>query len=530
MTKTLALRSAIRSTPMVNSWFAHPFLVSPLTFGLFTKHAHLSMLDSFIDDPQQHRTSARTPELRGGPFIDYDGDPQDMRRFRDQTLQRCEVPLRYADAINRMYQVLHGSARGAGVAGLYAQIDPLLRGCTEIVYDVSKQPCARFVEPLFYRSAACDLTLQSCVLERVNDRPRPFALSTPQLARGPQAVELRLPFGNPLWDRLYQGVPAGPGLADLLAPHLDDPGRDLGLLQDLMSEAAPPGRYQPPPSDTVRIRYLGHACVLLESARVSILFDPLLSYPGESDVDHFTFDDLPPHIDYVVITHPHQDHVVLETLLRLRHKVGQVVVGRCGGGGLQDPSLRLCLEHCGFTNVRELGEYEEIALDGGRLIGAPFFGEHADLDVRAKLVYGVELEGRSCLFFADSNPPEPEFYEPLRRLMPRIDMLFLGMECVGAPATWLYGPVLQKLMTRGEDQSRRLDGCNAATAARLRDYFQPERLYVYAMGAEPWITHLTSILYSEEAPQFKEARALERSVRGQGGHAELLFGKLELLL
>jgi L-ascorbate metabolism protein UlaG (beta-lactamase superfamily) len=280
----------------------------------------------------------------------------------------------------------------------------------------------------------------------------------------------------------------------------------------------------------VRVRYFGHACVLIESAQVSILMDPLISYPGESSVDHFTFDDLPPHIDHVLITHPHQHHVVLETLLRLRHKVGQVVVGRASGGDLQDLSLKLCLENCGFPNVRELGEYEEIAVPGGRIIGAPFFGEHADLDIRTKLVWGVELAGKSCLFFADSNPPEPEFYEPLRRLMPKVDMLFLGMECVGAPATWFYGALLQKMLTRGEDQSRRLDGCNASTAAKLRRYLEPQRLYVYAMGAEPWITHLTSILYSEDLPQFKEARALEAEMRAQGAHAEVLFGKLELLL
>lgn len=522
--------AGIRCIPMVNSWFAHPFLVSPLTFGLYTRHAHLSMLDSFIESPEQHRASVRIPALRGGPFIDYDGDPNDMLRFRDQTLQRCEVPLRFADAITRTYQVVQTNARGAGVGGIYSQIDPLLQGCVEIAYDVCKQPSIRFIEGLFYRGAAYDPTLQTSVLERVTTQPRPFALSTPQLARDPRAVELHLPFNNPLWDRLYQGIPGDMDLSEALHPYLEDIDRDLPIFRSMLSEASPVGRHASPPADTLRIRYFGHACVLLESSDVSILIDPLISYPGESSVDHFTFDDLPPHIDYVLITHPHQDHVVLETLLRLRHKVGQVVVGRAGGGSLQDLSLRLCLEHCGFRNVRELGEYEEIAVKGGRIIGAPFFGEHADLDIRAKLVYGVELAGRSCLFFADSNPQEPEFYAPLRKLMPKVDVVFLGMECVGAPATWLYGPLLQKHLSRSEDQSRRLDGCNAKLADKLRAYFDPARLYVYAMGAEPWITHLTSILYSEDLPQFKEARLLESSMKAKGNHAEVLFGKLELML
>lgn len=84
---------------------------------------------------------------------------------------------------------------------------------------------------------------------------------------------------------------------------------------------------------------------------------------------------------------------------------------------------------------------EGLALKYGRILGAPFYGEHADLDIRSKLAYRIEMNQARCLFFADSNPPTAEFYEPLKKLMPRIDCLLLGMECVGAPATWLYGPV-----------------------------------------------------------------------------------------
>jgi hypothetical protein len=188
------------------------------------------------------------------------------------------------------------------------------------------------------------------------------------------------------------------------------------------------------------------------------------------------------------------------------------------------------LKHCGFERVTELGEYESLTFRCGRILGAPFYGEHADLDIRSKLAYGIEMKQVRCLFFADSNPPAPEFYEPLKKLMPSIDCLFLGMECVGAPATWLYGPLLQKMLTRGEDQSRRLDGCDAAKALKMHQYFDPKYFFIYAMGAEPWLTHITSILYSEEITQFKEARRVESTLRPQGRSAQLLFGKMELLL
>ena len=60
----------------------------------------------------------------------------------------------------------------------------------------------------------------------------------------------------------------------------------------------------------------------------------------------------------------------------------------------------------------------------------------------------------------------------------------------------------------------------------------PERSppLIYAMGPEPWLTHITSILYPEETTQFKEARWVESTLRPQGGSAQLLFGKMELLL
>jgi hypothetical protein len=61
-------------------------------------------------------------------------------------------------------------------------------------------------------------------------------------------------------------------------------------------------------------------------------------------------------------------------------------------------------------------------------------------------------------------------------------------------------------------------------------YFNPKQFYVYAMGAEPWLTHITSILYSEESTQFKEARLLERELRADGYHAEVLYGRMELSL
>ena len=47
---------------------------------------------------------------------------------------------------------------------------------------------------------------------------------------------------------------------------------------------------------------------------MSALFDPVLSYTYESGISRYTYDDLPDRIDYVLVTHNHQDHILFETL------------------------------------------------------------------------------------------------------------------------------------------------------------------------------------------------------------------------
>jgi hypothetical protein len=107
----LRLPTTVRSVPLVNSWYAHLFLISPATFGLFTKNFHLPLLNSFIDSPEQHRASARAPELRGSPFADYNGSVDDIRQFCERTLEKCAPQLALADAITEAYKTVLNALR-----------------------------------------------------------------------------------------------------------------------------------------------------------------------------------------------------------------------------------------------------------------------------------------------------------------------------------------------------------------------------------------------------------------------------------
>ncbi|HWM69596.1 MAG TPA: MBL fold metallo-hydrolase [Steroidobacteraceae bacterium] len=109
--------------------------------------------------------------------------------------------------------------------------------------------------------------------------------------------------------------------------------------------AVPAALTAAPAAGELRIRYFGHAAVLLETAQIAVLTDPIIPYTKPGGLVRFTYTDLPRRIDYVLLTHAHQDHVLIETLLQIRHRVGEIIVPKNSGGFLQDPSLRWILGH-----------------------------------------------------------------------------------------------------------------------------------------------------------------------------------------
>ena len=71
------------------------------------------------------------------------------------------------------------------------------------------------------------------------------------------------------------------------------------------------------------------------------------------------------------------------------------------------------------------------------------------------------------MFLADSNNLEPELYTHIKNIIGELDILFIGMECDGAPLTWLYGPLLSKPIKRSFDNNRRLSGSDSSRAWKI---------------------------------------------------------------
>ena len=171
-----------------------------------------------------------------------------------------------------------------------------------------------------------------------------------------------------------------------------------------------------------------------------------------------------------------------------------------------------------------LHEFEKIAIPGGYIQGLPFMGEHADLHIQSKIIYLVHIEGTKIMCAADSNNLEHRVYEKVYQIIGDIDVLFIGMECTGAPLSWLYQPMLLTSLTREADQSRRLDGSNFERAKLMVDLFHCKQVYVYAMGQEPWLNYVMGINYTPTSLPMVESDKLVAYCNEKHIKAARLFG------
>jgi L-ascorbate metabolism protein UlaG (beta-lactamase superfamily) len=439
--------------------------------------------------------------MRGGFFVDYGGARVDeIRALRDSTARDNAGLLELAEGIRQAEDLLRTQATGFDLTPLYAQLPGPLKGLVELCYDLDHHPSLRFLEPLLYRSQYHREARQSIDLSLDGEVERPFVLSTPRLP-GPGHLQLPLPLRHRGIDSLFSlrltPRPFGRIREDL---EIDDDAAATQLHDFLTAE--PTIVADRHVESGARIRYYGHACLVLQTSEVSIIVDPFIS-ANHSAGDRFTYADLPDHLDFCLITHGHQDHIVIESLLQLRGRTEVVVVPRCGGGHLQDPSLRLYLEQLGFT-VREVDDFDELQFPGGSIVACPFLGEHSDLDIRAKTTYLIRIGGQSVFVDADSSGLEPELYGRIRAAVGKADIAFLGMECDGAPLTWLYGGLFTQPVSRKMSLTRKLSGSNAVQATGIVEQLGASEAYVYAMGEESWLQHVMATSYTPESYQLKQ--------------------------
>ena len=510
--------------PLYQQWFAWPHLISPAPAAMNVRNRHLPIMDSFLQAPTVHERFSVNPAMLGAPFMSHAASrAEEVKQLRDRTVLDYAHMIEFADAVAELHLMLMKEALGYRLDDLYARVPATLQGYVELSYALDNHPCFRFFEPLLYRSRYYDESAQSLALHVVEQDSRPFVLSTPRLSDG-GALHLRIPFASASIDALFRTRTHPARLQELqetMGINADQEALFRNLFTEEPPQAADRGR-----QSSVQIRYFGHACILVECDGVALLTDPAITSSDGTKVPRYTYADLPERIDCVLITHNHQDHVLFDTLLQLRHRIDRLVVPRNGGGTLEDPSLKLMFEATGFRNVDQLEEMESLNVGGTTVTGIPFLGEHADLTIRSKLGYHLRLpNGYTVMLVADSCNIEPSLYRRVHEFVGDIDMLFLGMECDGAPLSWLYGPLLPQKLPRAMDHSRRLAGSDYGRGIEIVRQFHPSEVYVYAMGQEPWLRHIMALEYTGDSRPILASNQLIGDCRDRGIVAERLFGR-----
>jgi L-ascorbate metabolism protein UlaG (beta-lactamase superfamily) len=524
------LQDSVIIDPLVNQWVACPATFAPIPASLHLAQYQIPLLESYNENPALHEMASCDPELSGGSFASVPAErAPEMQALLERSKTLLEPSLKCARDLIDFQNWLTAHANGQSLEPLYEKVPPSLRGYVELVYDYYNRPSVRVIEGLTYHSPYYRKDLQSLQLAQVDrDEGRPHFLNTPRLANH-DTLEFAWPFDDSRVDALME-LTAMPATLSSIASRLQLDEKGLDKLIPFLTGCTAPKR-EPWTGGSVRIRYFGHACVLVECNGVSFITDPFVPLvPREAGLERYTYHDLPEHIDYALVTHNHQDHFWLETLMRFRPRLGCLVVPKCHGIQHGDMSMKMLAQRAGFRNVVELDTMETIGFEGGEIIAVPFLGEHSDM-AQGKCGYVVRAGMRQILFAADSDCLDRAIYSNLRRAIGKVDTVFLGMESVGAPLSFGYRSYLPIKPTEEQDQGRRQHGSDAVRGLQLVQELGATRVYNYAMGLEPWLQFILGLNLDEWSPQWQESSQFLKALHERGFEdAQRLYAKHEIVL
>lgn len=508
-------------------WPLRPEHVHPILSKLSFRYHDVPWLESVIEkvqrcqDDQALRESQRIAPIR--PLL---GRLDELQAYLEALRIERQSDWEAAERIVAFEKKLM-QATGGTLRALYQELPEELQGAVELGYDSHNNPSVRLYETLLYHDSRYNAPHHNF---RFFTRTADIEYLPARLPNPEAEIALRIPFDDARMDRVFSldlaPLPRGE-VMDLLGLTSNTDPRLARLFTD-----QPIRKPEPWTGASPRIRYLGHAGVLLEWRGISILVDPLV--PSGSTGDRYSFSDLPARIDYVLITHGHDDHFELSTLLRLRHRIGCLYVPR-NTGLLWDYSLKAMARRLGFKHVVEFDAYESVTPGPDMEITAiPFHGEHGEL-FAAKTAWLVRFGTEQMLFTADSNTFESRTYEDVRKITGDIQTVFVGTACTGQSVE-TYNPLLFGWFERGPDTAaleqkfatRETDAADADGAWSIVTSVGGKRVYVYALGSEPWV--LGYLGPYKEIFHTEARKVVERARQAGFLDAKVLVGACELRL
>jgi L-ascorbate metabolism protein UlaG (beta-lactamase superfamily) len=207
---------------------------------------------------------------------------------------------------------------------------------------------------------------------------------------------------------------AGKGLADVLWWRLTSEHAEWPEAVPLPGPTAKPAARVA--GDALQVTFVGHATVLVQTAGLNILTDPiwserasLVSWAGPRRVTPpgIAFDDLPP-IDLVLVSHNHYDHMDLPTLARLRAAHDPLFIMPLGNALIahaHDPAMR----------IRELDWWQSQDLaDGVRVHAVPVYhwSRRSAFDRNKALWSGfaIETPGGALYYAGDTGFGDGDYF------------------------------------------------------------------------------------------------------------------------
>jgi len=181
-------------------------------------------------------------------------------------------------------------------------------------------------------------------------------------------------------------------------------------------------------AEKIRYTFINHATVLIQTASLNILTDPIWSYrcspfswigPRRYRNPGVRFEDLP-RIDLILISHNHYDHMDLPTLRRLTNAFGSKILV---GSGNQE-----YLERKRIRNVSEFdwwGEYNQEAGVRVTFVPAKHFSGRGFFD-RNKTLWGgfvIETPAGSIFFAGDTG--YHSHFDMIYKMFGPVDLSFL---------------------------------------------------------------------------------------------------------
>lgn len=159
--------------------------------------------------------------------------------------------------------------------------------------------------------------------------------------------------------------------------------------------------------DPVRMTFINHATILIQSDHFTLLTDPIWSCvigpvsgigPVRWRPPAIAFDRLPP-IDVVLISHNHYDHLDLPTLIRLNNRFHPVFIVPLGN--------KRYLEDFGIQHVIELDWWQSVHIKQATITMLPshHWSSRWYYDLKKTLwgSYGISLNGKKIYFGGDTS-------------------------------------------------------------------------------------------------------------------------------